>query len=593
MRLILDRIDIPGSGSVPLSRPPTPSDGTDGFAIGITPTGSWPVARSSSGIDATGWSWWVARDDARVEPLRSVRLVFRVVDISGRLRMLRHGYQSWSPSDVVVFGEARDRSFAPGSVELIRAINQADQRVAEIADELRSEWVTVLVDDTNEPALVGFDGGNLHDGTLRLRTGPTGVELCCEAFMGDAVLAEGERRELHQVLIAHGQSADRLLAAWADVVGSRGNARVSASHQVGWCSWYHYFHDVTQDDITANLERADDWPFDVFQVDDGFQSAIGDWLTTNEKFPMGLEPLASSIALRGRRPGLWLAPFLCAPDSTIAREHPDWLARGFDGEPLLNMFNPPWGGGRDGLMYGLDTTLSEVQEHLRSLAAAVVAMGYTYLKLDFTFSPSFDGVWSDRSLTPAQRVRAGFEAIRAGAGDDTFLLGCGVPLAHSVGIVDGNRIGADVAPAWSLSSDVPMLSGYSGTQPATRHAWAATATRSFMHRRLWLNDPDCVMLRSQQTALSADAARTWARAVGVSGGMVLVSDDLALLDESARVLLDESIELSRCADHAAGFGEVAIAPDLLDGVEPTRLLSAAGELRVQMDDGSSVFSSIG
>jgi alpha-galactosidase len=114
-----------------------------------------------------------------------------------------------------------------------------------------------------------------------------------------------------------------------------------------------------------------------------------------------------------------------------------------------------------------------------------------------------------------------------------------------------------------------------------------------MHRRLWLNDPDCVMLRSQQTALSADAARTWARAVGVSGGMVLVSDDLALLDESARVLLDESIELSRCADHAAGAGEVAIAPDLLDGVEPTRLLSAAGELRVQLDDGSSVFSSIG
>jgi alpha-galactosidase len=593
MRLVLDRIELPGSGTVPLSRPPTPADGTEGFALGLTPSGSWLMHGSSEGIETESWSWWLARDDARVEPLRSALLIFRVVDVSGRVRMLRHGYQSWSPCDVVAFGETRDRSLAPGSVELIRAINQADQRVVEFPDELRSEWVTVLVDETNEPVLVGFDGGDRHDGTLRLRTGPTGVELCCEAFMGDVVLSEGERRELHHVLIAQGQTADHLLAAWADVVGSRGSARVSAGHQVGWCSWYHYFHDVTQDDITANLQRADDWPFDVFQVDDGFQSAIGDWLTTNEKFPAGLEALASSIASRGRRPGLWLAPFLCAPDSVIAHEHPEWLARGFDGEPLLNMFNAPWGGGRDGLMYGLDTTLPEVQEHLRSLAATVVAMGYTYLKLDFTFSPSFDGVWSDRSLTPAQRVRAGFEAIRAGAGNDTFLLGCGVPLAHSVGIVDGNRIGADVAPAWSLSSDAPMLSGYAGTQPATRHAWAATATRSFMHRRLWLNDPDCVMLRSEQTDLSIAAAQTWARAVGVSGGMVLVSDDLALLGESARSLLNESIELSQRADVAAQAGNVASAPDLLGGEEPTKLRSAVGELHVQLDDGSSVFSLIG
>lgn len=590
MRLVLDRIEIPGSGSVPLSRPPTATDGTDGFAIGITPTGSWHAA---STLESEGWSWWVARDDARIEPLRSAALVFRVVDVSGQLRMLRHGYQSWSPSDVATFGVDHDRSLVPGSVELIRAINQADQRVVEFDDELRSEWVTVLIDGANEPVLLGFDGGDRHDGTFRLRTGPTGIELCCEAFMGDVVLVDGERRDLHEVLIVHGGSADRLLAAWAEVVGSRGHARVGAAHQVGWCSWYHYFHDLTQDDITANLQRADDWPFDVFQIDDGFQSAIGDWLTTNEKFPAGIEALAVSIASRGRRPGLWLAPFLCAPDSVVAREHPEWLARDLAGEPLVNMYNAPWGGGRDGLMYGLDTTQVAVQEHLRSLAATLVEMGYTYLKLDFTFAPSFDGVWSDRSFTPAQRVRAGFDAIRAGAGNDTFLLGCGVPLANSVGVVDGNRIGADVAPAWSLAQEVPFLAGYSGTQPATRHAWAATATRSFMHRRFWLNDPDCVMLRSAQTELSSAAAETWARAVGVSGGMVLVSDDLSLLGDPARSMLEESIELSRRADDAARVGDGASCPDLLDGAEPTQLRSAAGELRVSLDDGGSRFSTIG
>ena len=190
-------------------------------------------------------------------------------------------------------------------------------------------------------------------------------------------------------------------------------------------------------------------------------------------------------------------------------------------------------------------------------------------------------------------MRAGFEAIRAGAGEQTFLLGCGVPLSNAVGIVDGNRIGADVAPSWELQSEVAMLAGYTETQPATRHAWSATAIRSFMHRRLWLNDPDCLMLRTEQTDLGVDAARTWARAVGVSGGMVLVSDDLALLDQSSRDLLDEAIDLGRRADDAARRGDVAIAPDLLERAQPTRLVSPAGEISVDLADGSSTFTSIG
>ena len=138
-----------------------------------------------------------------------------------------------------------------------------------------------------------------------------------------------------------------------------------------------------------------------------------------------------------------------------------------------------------------------------------------------------------------------------------------------------------------------MLSGYAETQPATRHAWSAAATRSFMHRRLWLNDPDCVMLRAEQTELSPNAARTWAQAVGVSGGMVLVSDDLSLLDNSARELLDEAIALSRHSDNAARTGVVAAAPGLLEGAEPTVLRSAAGELVVTLADGSSKFNPIG
>src|SRR5690606_39623956 len=138
-----------------------------------------------------------------------------------------------------------------------------------------------------------------------------------------------------------------------------------------------------------------------------------------------LSALVGYIRRAGRRPGIWIAPFIVAPDSRIATEHPDWLATMEGGQPLWGMFNPEWGGGRDGIMYALDTTKPEVIAHLEHVAQSLVEAGFAYLKLDFTFAPSFDGVWADASRTPAQRVRAGFDAIRRGAGEDTFLLGCG------------------------------------------------------------------------------------------------------------------------------------------------------------------------
>jgi alpha-galactosidase len=75
--------------------------------------------------------------------------------------------------------------------------------------------------------------------------------------------------------------------------------------------------------------------------------------------------------------------------------------------------------------------------------------------------------------------------------------------------------------------------------------------RQFMHRRLWLNDPDCLMLRTTETELSPRQVQAWARAVGESGGMALVSDDLSLLGPESRQLLDEVIEAGRAADAAA------------------------------------------
>ena len=564
--------------------------GEVGSASGVTTgdgrvrVGPLEVDVQTSGTAARpSYSWAIANRGDGALSVRSVSLVLGLADVVEPLRMFCNGYQSWSPSGVAVFGQDVDPS-TKANFEFLQAVHHADQRTVQRPEELRSEWVSLLADATRTRVLAGFAAGTDHDGTLRLRREHNGdrAELWAEAFLGGAVIDAGERRLLHTIVAEHGgreQTAAELLGRWAMSVGQTGNARVDVPYQVGWCSWYQYFGSISEAALLGNLALAGDWPFDVFQLDDGYQSAIGDWLIPNEKFPTGLAAVAERIIEAGCRPGIWLAPFLAAPDSRLVSEHPDWLAGHADSGgmsgPLCPWWNPDWGGGAGGVMYGLDTTKPEVLAHLERTAAAFVEMGFTYLKVDFTFAPSVDGVWSDTSLTPAERVRAGFAALRRGAGDGAFILGCGVPLSHVVGLVDANRIGQDVAPLWALQPSDEIIAGYLGVQPATKHAYANTVARSFMHRRLWVNDPDCVMLRSRRTDLSREAARTWAQVVGLSGGMALVSDDLSLLDEASRQLLDEVVSLGRVSDSAALTGAPAVAPDLL-AASPPALFAAAG-----------------
>jgi alpha-galactosidase len=535
-----------------------------------------PITLQAEGGDTGVDRWTIANRNDTPVPVRSVRCVFGVEHV-GELRMLRQGYQSWSRTAVATLGLDRDPSTTPGSIEMMQGIHHADQHRADDG-ELRSEWVTMLADPDRELLLAGFDAGTSHDGTWRLRLGDDGVELSAEAFLGDAVLGASEVRELHPFGFERGDDASELLDRWAAHAGAVSGARVGSPYQVGWCSWYHYFHAVSEEHLRSNLALADAWPFDVFQLDDGYQAAIGDWLSTNDKFPSDLGTLAESIRAAGRRPGLWIAPFIAAPDSRVATDHPEWLARDPNGKPLWGMFNPEWGGGKDGVMYALDTTHPDVVDHLEHVARELVAAGFTYLKLDFTFAPSFDGTWADPSRTPAERVRAGFDAVRRGAGDDTFLLGCGAPLSHVVGVVDGNRIGPDVAPSWEPVPGGLSLPGYADVEPSTLHAWIDTLNRSFMHRRLWLNDPDCLMLRTGSTAMTPQAIETWSRAVAVSGGMALVSDDLSLLDHVARTRLDEVIEIGRAVDAAAVHAAAPRCTDVLESAVPRRLEGAGYEL---------------
>jgi alpha-galactosidase len=553
--------------------------GAEPFLAPVTAPGNvrcGPLEVEIAEIDR-GAGWSLANVSGEPAQVEAVSLVWDLPKVGETVRVFLNGYQSWSRSGAAVLGETEDPSLHPNSIELARAMFHANPKVVPPA-ELRSEMTTVIDPGADGPLICyGFDGAlSEHDGTFRLRRAGRGVEVQAEPYLGGAVIEAGEGRTLNSVRLWRGDSAQRLLAEWAAGTGVAGKARVEAPYQVGWCSWYQYFHGLDEKAVKQNLALSESWPFEVFQIDDGYQAVVGDWLDTNEKFSSDLSDLASAISSAGKTPGIWLAPFLAAPGSATAAALPEMLAEASDGKgPLVGAINEGWGGP----VFVLDTTRTETLSHLEELSSALVRAGFRYLKLDFLFAPSLPGKYMDPSRTPAQRVRAGLEAIRKGAGPQTFLLGCGCPLGPAIGIVDGMRIGPDVAPYWD--PEPFFLQGYEAESPATVNAWRNTFARSFMHRRLWLNDPDCIMLRTTQTRLDRNAARAWALVVGASGGMAMVSDDLSLLDKEAAAVLEESVELGRAVDQAAFAGDSPRCEDLMDKEVPG-ILAVSG-VRLQGD----------
>jgi alpha-galactosidase len=347
---------------------------------------------------------------------------------------------------------------------------------------------------------------------------------------------------------------EELLGTYLESVGAANQARLPKEEPVGWCSWYQFFKQVSEDDLLANVEAAkqkrSSLPIDVIQLDDGYEAELGDWDRRNERFPHDFRWLAGKIREAGFTPGLWLAPFLAKDSSQLSRQHPQWLLR----SRLIGRASA--GFSLDGFLGALDPTRPEVLDHLQKLIRTAVAeWGFGYLKLDFLYAGALRGRYTDPTVTRAQALRRALEAIRQSAGEDTFLVGCGCPLGSGIGVFDAMRIGEDVDRNW-----YPTFRGLTRflredpSFPAARNAIRNTLTRSVLSHRWWLNDPDCLIVRETDNNLSTAERQSLATALAVSGGMIVFSDDLRNLsgpsERIAQALLPAQGPAGRVLDWA-------------------------------------------
>jgi len=363
----------------------------------------------------------------------------------------------------------------------------------------------------------------------------------------------------------------------ADLPGRAPGLPKGMAIPVGWSSWYQFYNKVSAEDIRRNLQTAaslnSNLPLQLIQIDDGFESALEDWFTFKPTFPEGVAPLAQEIRATGFTPGLWLAPFIIHPRSKLAREHPDWLLR--------RRFNRPVNAGFglwDAFSTALDLTHPGALDYTRRVIhTAVHTWGFPYLKLDFLYVAALPGRPRDPTRTRAQILRSGLQALRDAAGAETTLLGCGCPLGPAIGLLDAMRIGADVSDRW--------LPSYQGREfffhaepdyPAARNAIQNTLTRSSLHRRWWINDPDALLLRPEAHLTTAEM-QTLATVIVMSGGSLLLSDDLSHLPPErlriARSLLPLIGERPRLMDWFDSTTPSRLRLDLQGAAGPWHLLA--------------------
>ena len=282
----------------------------------------------------------------------------------------------------------------------------------------------------------------------------------------------------------------------------------------GYTSWYNRYEAIKEQDVRNDLAGCRELlrPGDLFQIDDGWEPSVGDWLEPDEhKFPSGMKALSDEIHQSGFLSGLWLAPFACTEQSALYREHPDWL---------LKMDGKPWkAGGNWGGFYALDMDVPGVQDYLKRVFDRVLNVcGYDLVKLDFLYAAAPFG--SENESRAGRMIRA-MELLRSLCGDKK-ILGCGVPLMSAFGLVDYCRIGCDVSLSWDDSWYMRL---FHRERVATKHSLDNTICRRQLGGRAFGNDPDVFFLREENCRLTPEQKNRLAQTNAQYGQVLLISDD--------------------------------------------------------------------
>ena len=152
-----------------------------------------------------------------------------------------------------------------------------------------------------------------------------------------ATLAPGQGFSTFETFVAvHRGDYFATLDTYRRFLAERGMAQAkvpATAYEPIWCAW-GYERDFTVDQVVGTLPKAKELGLGWAVLDDGWQTAVGDWYLDPAKFPRGdadMIAFVEAIKRAGMKPKLWIAPLAMHPGSDLLRDHADLLLLDKDG----------------------------------------------------------------------------------------------------------------------------------------------------------------------------------------------------------------------------------------------------------------------
>lgn len=498
------------------------------------------------------------------------------IPTGNKFKIFQHGYQSWSLSTTY---SSLEKDISP-KFDFLRYSqeNVYAKHSGEVGDFISEGFTCLYSPSSDSGIIVGVS--KLADPGVRIQTilntdGEIEELTAILDYQSSPELKTNEKISAPELIIFSfkGSPEKALQKYYETLVATINIPELSKRTPTGWCSWYYYGTKISEKIILNNLKecKAKKLPIQFFQIDDGYQTTIGDWLSPNDKFPAGMKIIADEIRREGYQPGIWLAPFLVKKDSEFFKMYPEAVLKDEKGNLVPALWNPNWG--KD-YTYCLDLTHPKSIEFLTHLFKTIhKEWGYSYLKLDFLYAGLLPGQSYDPTLTPQVRYQNILKMIRKIVGKETFLLGCGAPILPSIGYFQGMRVSCDVAPFWKPETSRRLAQDKHAL--CTENALTNDITRSSMHRIFWFNDPDCLIVRRKKNSMNYNQTIFMASVLGISGGMLFVSEDMSKLEEARYNLLDKTLELSKLCQ-----SKTPLPLGIFEGSFPEGMYNPSGYLGV-------------
>ncbi len=373
---------------------------------------------------------------------------------------------------------------------------------------------------------------------------------------------------LEEFVVSEDIAGGEFFSLYCDFLKEKFNINLPKLPDAGWSSWSCMYGTVTEDDVIkqAQLTKSISEKADMIQIDDGWQNGgtfCGDWTSNQETFKAGLDKLSANLKENNQRLGLWFAPTIFANTGTLYKEHPEYnifyengrTERVFGGNQVLCADN-------DGSKFPIDLENENALKHIESsFKNAVENYDCHYFKIDFLIRSLIRCVNNQNlenvtynTLPSVKAYKNAMRLIRKTVGND-FMMACGAPITESIGIFDAIRTSPDITWTWSKP---PRPYSY---WEIVRNNVQNVFLRSYYHGKVFLVDADALVVRGELGRKQDDytptleEARLWATTVALSGGAVLINEEIEKLSSDRLNLIKEVINPIGIAAYPDDFFE--------------------------------------